>query len=119
MRPSIRSLAVSSAAALMLSSVSAQIPESEEPRSPAPESSQGTPSLPPEVALLEDKKLDQFADAYLAVQTIQQKAATQLQSAKDPQQADKVKASYRDGILTIRLPKAEEIKPREIKIDIL
>ena len=36
-----------------------------------------------------------------------------------PVQADKVKASYRDGILTIRLPKAEEIKPREIKIDIL
>jgi len=40
---------------------------------------------------IEDKKLDQFADAYLAVQTIQQKAATELQSAKDPQAADKVK----------------------------
>jgi HSP20 family protein len=34
-------------------------------------------------------------------------------------QADKVKATYRDGVLEIRLPKAEEIKPREIKIDIL
>jgi HSP20 family protein len=34
-------------------------------------------------------------------------------------QADKVKASYRDGVLEIRLPKAEELKPREIKIDIL
>jgi HSP20 family protein len=34
-------------------------------------------------------------------------------------QADKVKASYRDGILEIKLPKAEELKPREIKIDIL
>jgi len=32
-------------------------------------------------------------------------------------QADKVTASYRDGVLTIRLPKVEEIKPREIKID--
>jgi uncharacterized protein DUF4168 len=42
---------------------------------------------------IEDKKLDQFADAYLAVQTIQQKAATELQSAKDPQAADKVKAT--------------------------
>jgi HSP20 family protein len=36
-----------------------------------------------------------------------------------PVQADKVKASYRDGVLTITLPKAEEIKPKEIKIDVL
>ena len=34
-------------------------------------------------------------------------------------QADKVKASYRDGVLEVKLPKAEELKPREIKIDIL
>jgi HSP20 family protein len=34
-------------------------------------------------------------------------------------QADKVKASYRDGVLEIQLPKAEELKPREIKINIL
>jgi HSP20 family protein len=34
-------------------------------------------------------------------------------------QADKVKATYRDGVLEIKLPKAEELKPREIKIDIL
>jgi HSP20 family protein len=36
-----------------------------------------------------------------------------------PIQADKVTASYRDGVLEIRLPKAEEIKPKEIKVDIL
>ena len=36
-----------------------------------------------------------------------------------PVQAGKVKASYRDGVLEIRLPKAEEIKPKEIKIDVL
>jgi HSP20 family protein len=34
-------------------------------------------------------------------------------------QADRVKATYRDGVLEIRLPKAEELKPKEIKIDIL
>jgi len=36
-----------------------------------------------------------------------------------PVQADKVKATYRDGVLEIRLPKAEEVKPREIKIEVL
>lgn len=36
-----------------------------------------------------------------------------------PVQADKVKATYRDGVLEVRLPKADEIKPKEIKIDIL
>lgn len=48
---------------------------------------------------IEDKKIEQFADAYLAVQTIQQKAATQLQSAKDPQQADKVKATAESDMI--------------------
>ena len=36
-----------------------------------------------------------------------------------PVQAGKVKAAYRDGVLTITLPKADEIKPKEIKIDLL
>jgi HSP20 family protein len=36
-----------------------------------------------------------------------------------PVQVDKVKAAFRDGILTIRLPKAEAIKPKEIKIDVM
>jgi HSP20 family protein len=35
-----------------------------------------------------------------------------------PVQADKVKATYRDGVLTVSLPKAEELKPRAIKIDV-
>jgi HSP20 family protein len=34
-------------------------------------------------------------------------------------QADRVKATYREGVLEIKLPKAEELKPKEIKIDIL
>ena len=36
-------------------------------------------------------------------------------------QADKVKAIYRGGLLEIRLPKAEEVKPKpkQIKIDVL
>lgn len=35
-----------------------------------------------------------------------------------PVQADRVRAGYRDGVLEIRLPKIEEVKPREIKIDV-
>ena len=35
-----------------------------------------------------------------------------------PVQNEKVKASYRDGVLTINLPKAEELKPKAIKIDV-
>jgi HSP20 family protein len=36
-----------------------------------------------------------------------------------PVQTDKIKATYRDGVLTVTLPKAEELKPREIKIDLI
>jgi HSP20 family protein len=32
--------------------------------------------------------------------------------------ADQVKASYKDGILEVHLPKAEEVKPKEINIDV-
>jgi HSP20 family protein len=35
-----------------------------------------------------------------------------------PVQADRVAATYRDGVLEVRLPKTEEIRPKEIKIDV-
>ena len=35
-----------------------------------------------------------------------------------PVQGDKVKATYRDGVLEIRLPKVEAVKPRDIKIEV-
>jgi HSP20 family protein len=35
-----------------------------------------------------------------------------------PVQADKVRAAYRDGVLTVTLPKLESVKPKEIKIDV-
>jgi hypothetical protein len=44
-------------------------------------------------AEIDDQKLDQFADAYLAVQTIQQKAVADMESAQDPAAAEKVRAS--------------------------
>ncbi|MDZ7261227.1 MAG: Hsp20/alpha crystallin family protein [candidate division KSB1 bacterium] len=33
-------------------------------------------------------------------------------------QADKVKASYKDGVLKITLPKKEEVKPKEIAVTV-
>ena len=32
--------------------------------------------------------------------------------------ANKVSASYRDGILTVTLPKAEEAKPKQIQVNV-
>lgn len=34
-----------------------------------------------------------------------------------PVETGQVKAAYRDGVLTVKLPKAEAAKPKEIKID--
>jgi hypothetical protein len=31
-------------------------------------------------------------------------------------EGDKAEASFSDGILTLRVPKAEEVKPRQIRI---
>ncbi len=35
-----------------------------------------------------------------------------------PVVADQVTANYRDGVLEVRLPKAEEVKPKEIHINV-
>jgi HSP20 family protein len=35
-----------------------------------------------------------------------------------PVQAGPVRATYRDGVLEVRVPKAEEVRPKEIKIDV-
>jgi hypothetical protein len=46
-----------------------------------------------------DQKIEQFADAYVAVQTIQEQAATRLQTAKEPAQADEVKAKAESDMI--------------------
>jgi cytoskeletal protein RodZ len=48
---------------------------------------------------IEDQKIEQFANAYVAVQGIQQKAAAELQSAKDPAAADKVKQTAESDMI--------------------
>jgi HSP20 family protein len=34
-----------------------------------------------------------------------------------PVQSDKVRASYRDGVLEVIIPKAEDVKPKKIKVN--
>jgi hypothetical protein len=50
-------------------------------------------------AQIDDKKIEQFADAYLAVQSIQQKAANELQTTSDPAEADKVKSKAESAMI--------------------
>jgi len=72
-------------------------PPAEEYPSPAqqatPSQSSESPSSTAATTPIDDQKIEQFADAYVAVQTIQEKAASDLQTAKDPASADKVKAN--------------------------
>ena len=35
-----------------------------------------------------------------------------------PVQVDRIRATYRDGVLEIRLPKVKEATPREIRIEV-
>jgi uncharacterized protein DUF4168 len=83
----------------------AQIEQTPPPASSAPPAAE--PQVPPEqaepgatmtpgataAAPLDDKKIEQFAEAYLAVQTIQQRAATELQNTTNSEQADQVKST--------------------------
>jgi hypothetical protein len=79
-------------------------PPAEEYPAPAQETmpSQSTDATTPDTpsardsttaaAPISDQKIEQFADAYVAVQGIQEKAASDLQTSKDPAAADQVKA---------------------------
>jgi hypothetical protein len=62
------------------------------PSADTPSASEAPEGNPAAAASISDQKIEQFADAYVAVQTIQEKAASQLQTAKEPAQADQVKA---------------------------
>jgi HSP20 family protein len=59
---------------------------------------------------------DEAAETYHRVERVYGKFERSVQLSM-PVQTDKVTASYREGVLEVKLPKAEELKPREIKID--
>ncbi|HEX2493885.1 MAG TPA: DUF4168 domain-containing protein [Steroidobacter sp.] len=66
--------------------------QTQEPAAPAP--SMGN------AVVIDDQKLEQFANAYIEVQNIQQKAANDLQATTDPAAADKVKATAQQDMIS-------------------
>lgn len=72
-----------------LTSVFAQVPNEQA----VPEPPEATPPTPPEVAPLAEKKIDQFADAYLVIEEIHSEAAAELEATTDPVAAHKVRAN--------------------------
>jgi hypothetical protein len=67
-------------------------PSDEAPLPPAAQRQEMPESNSAASANISDQKIEQFANAYVAVQGIQEKAASDLQTAKEPAQADQVKA---------------------------
>jgi hypothetical protein len=63
----------------------AQIPEA-----PIPDAASPTP---PETAPLQESKLDQYADAYLAIQEIHARASEELQNAEGPAAEYQIKSN--------------------------
>jgi hypothetical protein len=78
---------------LMSASAGAQAPPSED-SSVAPPAAQA-----PQPSAVEDKKIDQFADAYIAVQEIQVRASEQLGTTTDAAKADQVKQNAEDQMI--------------------
>lgn len=74
----------------------AQLPEQDPTPAPPPEAS----PVPPEAAPLQEEKLDQFADAYLAIEEIEKAASAELSTAKDPSTASEIKAKAEERILS-------------------
>lgn len=72
-----------------LTSAFAQVPNEQA----VPEPPETIPPTPPEIAPLEEKKIDQFADAYLAIEEVHLKAAAELEVTADPVAANKIRAN--------------------------
>jgi Domain of unknown function (DUF4168) len=79
----------------------AAAPDARDPAAPANQGAPVQESVPGDkaAAQIDDRKIEQFADAYVAVQTIQQKAAADLQSATNPEQAAKVKSNAENQMI--------------------
>lgn len=78
-------------------------PSMRQPTTPPPEQAApadpATPSQGAATTPVDQKKVEQFADAYVQVQTIQQKANADLQTTTDPAQADQVKSNAQSEMI--------------------
>jgi hypothetical protein len=68
-------------------------------RSPGAAGQSGSDEATTTAAPVDQKKVEQFADAYVEVQTIQQKANSELQTASDPAKADEVKSAAQSDMI--------------------
>lgn len=69
----------------------AQIPQ------PAAPPSKALP-VPPQVAPLEERKLDQYASAYVAIEKIEQEVKARLSDAKNPEEKQEIRLGAEDLI---------------------
>lgn len=68
-------------------------------RTPGAAGQSGSDEATATAAPIDQKKVEQFADAYVQVQTIQQKANSELQTASDPAKADEVKSAAQSEMI--------------------
>src|SRR4051812_36984062 len=83
-------------ASSLLAAPTALLAQTETETTPPPDAVAQDPAMTtPETQtpVIEDRKVDQFAAAFVAVQDIQAQATQQLSTAKDEQQATQVKSS--------------------------
>ncbi|HEX7115587.1 MAG TPA: DUF4168 domain-containing protein [Steroidobacter sp.] len=94
-------LVAAAASALLASGLASALQEQEDTMQPSQSTGQSTqpgqqgmqPPAASQGEPISDEKIEKFADAYISVQTIQQKASQDLQSAATPEEADKVKTA--------------------------
>jgi len=53
-----------------------------------------------------------------AAKTVQERRVSRAITLPDNLDLDKIQAAYENGVLTVTLPKREEVKPRQIAVDV-
>jgi Domain of unknown function (DUF4168) len=81
------------AAASMAAMAPGALAQQQEEETTPPPAARQPSTQAPQTARIEDAKIDKFADAYVAVQDIQTKAAQKLEGTTDPAQAQQVRST--------------------------
>lgn len=97
--------AASAVAAAPAAWAQAQEPAPAQETMPSQSTQATTPDTPSDrdsttaAAPISDEKIEQFADAYVAVQTIQEQATSDLQTAQDPAAVEQVKTNAESDMI--------------------